>query len=188
MWMPKERIQEIRGTNKLLEREYTNCGGFALGTGGWYSPGNNERWFCDNAWECRNNEQWRRFEKRCVRFLVEEFPDLKPVKRDEIYNVSIDIEKYEIIGFRIRRDRLFSDFHFIKCDENGNWKTKHGYLAESTSRYECLDEVWDTYDGKEFYFVRRRDGKQDEPKKRAGMTMHCTNTKIGGEKKWQRVK
>lgn len=151
MWLSKAQLQEIDKENQQ------NCGGFALGVQGWYQLGDTMKWFNDLAWTCKNNTNWRNFEKKCVRKLLEDRPDLKPIDKRDVYDVNIDVEQYEIIGFRIRRSRLFADFHFIVCDKEGNWQQKHGTNRPAQPvRYECIAEAWGSYDGKEFYFTRKR--------------------------------
>ena len=67
MWFEKARLEELVQTRESIHPDawYQNCAGFALGVQGWWSPGEDERWFCDTAWDYgKNNNGWRHFENR----------------------------------------------------------------------------------------------------------------------------
>jgi hypothetical protein len=164
MFIPPIEL-ERRHNDVLAERLthpdywYTNCGGFALAGSGWYQPGDWNENETRRAYRTaeKNKNGWRSLEKKLVKLVQTDFPDLQTVTKDRIDNLEIDPEKYEIIAFRIRRARFFCDFHFMKCDKDGNWIEKKGHNKEiSCHRYEDIYDIWGNYDGKIFFFTRER--------------------------------
>lgn len=136
---------------------YINCGGHALGLDGWYNFRLDEEQSWTDFHRTGKKGQWKNLERKYVSILLREFPDLKLVNRKLIDDVAIDLSRFEIIAFRICRIPIFCDFHFMRCEPNGDWTEKHGCRKGITRHnYEDIYDIWDGYNGKLFFFVRPR--------------------------------
>ena len=109
------------------------------------------------GYHIKGKNHWRNLERKYVKNILQEFPELRLAKDEEIRNVEIDLEKFEIIAFRIQREAFFCNYHFMRCEPNGDWTEKKG-CEETIYRhpYEDIYDIWDKYNGKLYFFVRRR--------------------------------
>ena len=162
MWVEPMVIQRARVDSlatKLTRPHdfYVNCGGHAFGVDGWYIPADKEDLFQD-FYTARNNKGgWRSLERKFVKNILRDFPGLKLLKKESVDNVSVDLDRYEIIAFRIRRTAVFADYHFMRCEKNGDWTEKRGSRRDIFRyNYEDIYDVWGEYDGKLYFFVRER--------------------------------
>ena len=157
MWLSKTEIEKLTGATNKNPEFYTNCAGYAFGTNGWYLPGKDQEWIQNGYHRSDYKGGWRNFERSCVKFILKDFPELRLVPKKEIDEINIDVTKYEIIAFRIRRASFFCDFHFMKCEPNGDWTEKCGHnRCINRYNYEDIYDIWNVYDGKLFFFVRPR--------------------------------
>ncbi len=100
---------------------------------------------------------WKHLERKCVKQILKEFPECKLISKDKIINVEIDLDRFEIIAFRIRRKIFFGDFHFMRCERNGDWTEKQGSWHQIYQHnYEDIFDIWGEYDGKLYFFIRKR--------------------------------
>lgn len=157
MWLDPMAIEKARvnGLAKALSKPhdfYVNCGGYAFGVEGWYIPADHA-----DLWEDYHHCKWRNLERKFVKYILHDFSNLRLATKSEIDNLEIDLEKYEIVAFRIRRAAFFCDFHFMRCERNGDWTEKRGSERKIYRHpYEDIYDIWDEYDGKIFFFVRER--------------------------------
>ena len=159
MWLDKEALDTAcRNTSKQAAAYYVNCGGHAFGVNGWYQVGPDINWFNNGLSRCTRKGGWRGFERSCVKYILKDNPSWTLADAKAIDDVSVDPEKYEIIAFRIKRS-FFGDFHFMKCEVNGDWTSKYGHNSLiMRCPYEDVHAAWKEYDGKEYFFVRKRTG------------------------------
>lgn len=138
------KIRNIKNTDKW---EY-NCGGYALSTYSWYTPFEEEREIC-----LCNHHMYREIEKEAVAHILSDFPELKLVEEESVYNKVIDYTTNEIIAFRFSN----YDFHFWKLGKNGKWYDKMGGLSTiNIHRYFDVFKKWGLYGGKLYFFTRPR--------------------------------
>lgn len=157
MWLDKDTIDKLCHEKDREKSFYQNCGGFALGIDSWYQLGPTVDWFNRCSSHCSKKGGWRDFERRCVRHILRDNPELHLISSDLIDEVSIDLDASEIIAFRIGRNWLGS-YHFMRCEPNGDWTEKKGHSPYIyRHNYETIHEAWSKeYDGKEYFFVRER--------------------------------
>ena len=162
MWIDPMIIEHNR-INVLSDRLtqppsfYVNCGGHAFGIDGWYTPSK----FVDawNEYHVKGKNHWRNLERKYVKNILHDFPELRLARDEEIRNVDIDIEVFEIIAFRIQRVPFYCNFHFMRCESDGTWTEKKGtHNTIYHYLYEDIYDVWGKYDGKLYFFVRQRQG------------------------------
>lgn len=160
MWIDPMLIEhnKINSLSKKLTQEksfYVNCGGHAFGVDGWYTPSKHvDNW---DEYHVKGKNHWRNLERKYVKNILHDFPELRLAKDSEVRNVEIDVEKYEIIAFRIRRASFFCDYHFMRCEPDGTWTEKQGSRSAIHShKYEDIYDIWDEYDGRLYFFVRER--------------------------------
>ena len=159
MWLDKKTIDELCHTHDREDSYYINCGGHALHVDSWYQIGPDVHWFNNGLSRCSKNCGWRNFERTCVKHILRDCPDLKLVDEKLVDDVAIDLDKYEIIAFRIDR-HYFGGYHFMRCERNGDWTEKCGhYSCISRHNYENIHEAWGKdFDGREYFFIRERMG------------------------------
>lgn len=156
MWLNKADIDNLCHVSNREDSYYVNCGGHALRVNSWYQIGSDVHWFNDNLARCSKNGGWRNFERACVKHILKDCPELKLVSAELIDDVAIDLDKYEIIAFRISR-QYFGGYHFMRCERDGNWTEKNGHLSSVRKHnYEDIHDIWGEYDGREYFFVRKR--------------------------------
>ena len=169
MWLTKEQIDK----HIPNAQSYVNCAGYAFGVNGWYEPADSEKeaWKKFSPHPKKNGEPWRDWERRYVRRILRDFPEWKLISSKLIDNLEIDPEEYEIVAMRLRRIYVFHDFHFMRCEPNGNWTDKNGSDPEIHSRrYEQIYDKWNgNYDGKIYFFAKPRKIKPSTPKVKCGM-------------------
>lgn len=162
MWSDPMAIQKAKVdvlSTKLTRSHdfYVNCGGHAFGVDGWYTPADHEDLYLDYKTASRNKGGWRKLERKFVKNILRDFPGLKLLKKESVDNVSVDLDRYEIIAFRIQRAAIFADYHFMKCEKNGDWSEKQGSVKDIfRHNYEDIYDVWGKYDGRLYFFVRER--------------------------------
>lgn len=157
MAVQKSRIDVL--STRLTEPAwfYVNCGGHALGINAWYTPSKNVDMWAEYHRKGKNH--WRNLERSYVKNILRDFPELKLISHEDIREIVFDPEMYEIIAFRIRRQSFFADFHFMKMEPNGDWTEKKGSgRTIYWHRYETIfdADVWKEYDGRLFFFIRKR--------------------------------
>jgi hypothetical protein len=156
MWLNRDEINKICNETNREDSYYQNCGGYALGIDSWYQLGPDVNWFNEGLSRCSRKGGWREFERSCVRYILKDNPELKLVDNKLIDEVAIDLDKIEIIAFRISR-QFFGSYHFMRCDQNGDWLEKRGHYSHiHRHRYEEIHDIWGEYNGREFFFVRKR--------------------------------
>lgn len=160
MWSTPMEIQKCRIdvlSTKLTRSKdfYVNCGGHAFGVEGWYTPANHEDLYWDFRAASRNKGGWRKLERKFVKYILHDFPELQIISYEDISNLSIDLDKYEIIAFRIKRT-IFGDYHFMRCERNGEWTEKRGTGKIYRHNYEDIYDIWEEYNGKLYFFKRER--------------------------------
>ena len=138
-------LRNIRNTNK----NYYNCGGYALGTYSWYCP-NDDGWdspMYDNRYTMEERTQF------AVDYMLNDFCDLRVIK------TLAEVTKNEYaIAFRIAVD----DFHYM-VKKGNQWYSKAGNCQriDRVSQKIVLGKKWFTdygvtYDGPLVLFAKRK--------------------------------
>lgn len=116
-------------------RKY-NCGGYALGTKTWYRPFEG---FGGYSYFYRTDRENRKKVRRLAEFMCTEFDDLRMISSLK------DLKKDEYaIAFRISKNEMYNDFHFIKRNRNGHWYEKCGCdpYIDHISKKEVFSDNW----------------------------------------------
>lgn len=138
------------------DREYYNCGGYALGTYRWYLP-------------AKDDEEHERFERMLRNGQVEKVTtlsmlnmiyefNLRVISNQAMLNRTIDYKKYEVIAFRYEKKGTH-DFHFMKLGRNGIWYEKRGWVTKIYCHaYNYIFQTWNNrYDGPIIFMIRKRE-------------------------------
>jgi len=154
MWLEKAEVEKYKKLDSCNNE--INCGGHALHVNSWYQIGDDINWFNDEIRKASHTREWRKFEHKCVRYILSDVPELKLINRRLVDNVEVDLEQYEIIAFRIARNWLGS-FHFMRCESNGDWTEKCGSRTTIYRYpYEDIYDIWGNMDGRIYFFIRPR--------------------------------
>ena len=144
-------------TIRNVDRNFYNCGGYALGQLGWYWPAhdNNE---LDDIYIMVENEEFTEVEAMMIQCITDEFPELAMISAADVRQRKYSCRQYEIIAFRISHCQYTWDFHFRKLAANGRWYEKCGSeTCFNYFPYNSIFEVWnDRYDGEIYFFARPR--------------------------------
>ena len=163
MWLTKEDVNELCGKKNEPKLYYINCGGYAFGVDAWYQCGT-PNGFNDDASRASKKGGWKELERKYVKNILKDNPGWTLIKKSQIDNLEIDPEKFQIVGFRIKRN-FWGGFHFIRCETNGDWTWKNGHQSYiSRVQYEDLysEEIWGkptefgAYDGRIYFFIKER--------------------------------
>lgn len=130
--------RNIHNTNKA---EY-NCGGYALGTFGWYLLGHNnkERYIFN---EMLSEENWSMVIRMAVRTICSELAGWRTVPLAEIMARKFSPVEYDIVLMRF----CYIDFHFWKLGRNWNWYDKCG-SSRYIDRHPFIDAVAPTWNNR----------------------------------------
>lgn len=138
-------FRNIRNTDK----EFYNCGGYALGTYSWYCPN-------DDGWDSSIYDDHFTMEERtqfAIDYMLNDFCDLRVIKTLE----EVTENEYAI-AFRLAKD----DFHYM-VKKGNKWYSKAGssYKIKKFSQEIVLGKAWFTdygvtYDGPLVLFAKRK--------------------------------
>lgn len=138
-------FRNIRNTDK----EFYNCGGYALGTYSWYCPN-------DNGYDSPMYDDNYTMEERtqfAIEYMLNDFYDLRVIKTLEEVT-----EKEYAIAFRLAKD----DFHYM-VKKGNKWYSKAGGSSkiEKVSQEIVLGKIWFTdygvtYNGPLVLFAKRK--------------------------------
>ena len=154
MWLEKAEVEKYKKLDKW--NNHINCGGYALHVDGWYEIGSDINWWNNETSKATRTGEWRKLERKCVRHILNDNPELKLVSRRMIDNVEVNLDKYEIVAFRISRN-WFGSYHFMRCEPNGDWTEKCGSRTTVYRHpYEDIYDIWGDMDGRIYFFIRPR--------------------------------
>ena len=142
--------RNIRNTDK---EEY-NCGGYALGTFGWYMLGHNKKEY--RAFnEALRDEEWVKVKQMAIRTITTELVGWRTGPLAEVMERKFSPVEYEIVLMRFH----YTDFHFWKLGRNWNWYDKCG-RSPYINRHSFIDAVaptWnDRYDSPIVGLIKKR--------------------------------
>lgn len=129
---------------KNTDRNFFNCGGYALNTMNWYCPYEEHKSFCGMVIEMGIIEAT----KYMMNFILEDIPNIRLIQE-----VSELQENEYAVAFRICGD----DFHFLKRGKNGIWYQKMGakHYLNTMSATEVFSDRWNwRYNGPVVLFAK----------------------------------
>ena len=138
-------FRNMRNTNK----EFYNCGGYALGTYSWYQPHGEDEKGC--LYDTKVSIEERT--EHAVQYMLNDFCDLRVIKTLEAVT-----ENEYTIAFRLAKD----DFHYM-VKKGNKWYSKAGARPkiDKVSQKVVLGKAWFTdygvtYDGPLVLFAKRK--------------------------------
>ena len=146
-------------TIRNVDRNFYNCGGYALGQLGWYWPAHDED-EKDDIYTMVRESEFDEAEYLMVQCIMDEFPELVMISSTDVRQKKYSCRQYEIIAFRTARCHNNWDFHFRKLAANGRWYEKCGPDSYfSNYSYDSIFMNWIgfyDYNGPIYFFARPR--------------------------------